>query len=260
MSEGKRAASSQAAVRERYGRIARGEEACACTPSDCCSADHADLVQGLGCGTPALAARLQPGESVLDLGSGGGHDCLAAARRVGPSGRVVGIDMTPDMLERPRANARVAGFDHVAFRQGEIERLAFDDRSFDVVISNCVINLSTRKERAFAEAWRVLRPGGRLVFADTVATTARHEQGQTDLRRYTDCISGAVTVAEVERLLGAAGFAGISIRADTLASRAAPVAPALIEAHRPAVAASRWVNRGPCAQRMRPGGRSTVGP
>ncbi|MCX6070022.1 MAG: arsenite methyltransferase, partial [Chloroflexi bacterium] len=168
----------RAAVRDHYGEVAR--EGCGCGPSSCCGGEAAGSTQssrlgysaeeiasvpsgadlGLGCGNPQAIASLRPGEVVLDLGSGAGFDCLLAARQVGPAGKVIGVDMTPDMLARARANAEKAGVSNVEFRLGEIEHLPVADATIDVVISNCVITLSPEKPGVLCEAFRVLRPGG----------------------------------------------------------------------------------------------------
>ncbi|MEM2870675.1 MAG: arsenite methyltransferase [Thermoplasmata archaeon] len=212
------------AVRERYGRIARrGGSCCAAPGSSCCgppglssaalgySDDElrslpsgADM--GLGCGTPVAHASLRRGETVLDLGSGAGIDCFLAARRVGPKGRVIGVDMTPGMVARARAAARRGGYTNVEFKLGELERLPVPDSSVDAVISNCVINLVPDKARVFREAFRVLRPGGRLVVSDIVLRGELPECVRRSVRAHTSCIAGAVPEDEYLRLIRSAGF------------------------------------------------------
>jgi ubiquinone/menaquinone biosynthesis C-methylase UbiE len=169
----------------------------------------ADL--GLGCGNPQAIAELKPGEVVLDLGSGGGFDCFLAARQVGPGGRVIGVDMTPEMLERARRNAEAGGYGNVEFRLGEIEHLPLADASVDVVISNCVINLSTDKPAVFREAHRVLRAGGRLAVSDVVATAELPQEILRDPQLYAACAAGAATIPDLERIMAQAGFLDIDI-------------------------------------------------
>jgi SAM-dependent methyltransferase len=169
----------------------------------------ADL--GLGCGNPAAIAALKAGEVVLDLGSGAGLDCFLAASAVGPRGRVIGVDMTPEMVAKARHNAAKGGYDNVEFRLGEIEALPLDRDAVDVIISNCVINLSPDKARVFAEAFRVLKPGGRLAVSDIVAASVLPADARGDLALHTGCIAGAIPAAEVEALLRGAGFTGVSV-------------------------------------------------
>lgn len=164
-----------------------------------------------GCGNPGALAGLQPGETVLDLGSGGGLDCFLAARRVGPHGRVVGVDMTPEMIERARAGARSGGYDNVEFRLGEIEHLPVADASVDVIISNCVINLSPDKAAVFAEAFRVLRPGGRLIVSDVVRTAAMPEEVCADQSLWCECVSGAEQAGTLEQMLRQVGFVDVLV-------------------------------------------------
>lgn len=172
-----------------------------CTRSASCS-PHS----GLGCGSPVTFAGLSPGERVLDLGSGAGFDCLAAGVEVGSTGRVVGVDMTPEMVRLACRHAADAGIPNVHFVQAEIERLPFPDAIFDVVISNCVINLSSGKEQALAEACRVLKPNGRLAIADIVALAPLDLETMRNLTLYTGCIAGAIRLDFLPRILRSAGF------------------------------------------------------
>lgn len=167
---------------------------------------------GLGCGNPRAIASLQAGEVVLDLGSGGGFDAFLAAREVGASGHVIGVDMTPDMVSKARANAKQGQFANVEFRLGEIEHLPVADATVDVIISNCVINLSPDKAAVFKDAYRVLKPGGRLAISDVVASTALPESIRTDPMMHAACVAGAATVDELQSTLAAAGFKEINIQ------------------------------------------------
>ena len=226
----------RAAVRSSYARVAEkgGKNGC-CAPaaetSSCCtpaptaetksarvgySTEEMKAVPeganlGLGCGNPQAIAALKPGEVVLDLGAGAGFDAFLAARQVGPAGRVIGVDMTHEMLAKARANARKAGFANVEFRLGEIENLPVADTSVDVVISNCVINLSPDKGRVFAEAFRVLKPGGRIAISDVVRTAEFPADIAEDADLRCGCVSGAASVGEVEGWLRAARFDKISV-------------------------------------------------
>ncbi|MEP6604242.1 MAG: arsenite methyltransferase [Spartobacteria bacterium] len=210
-------------VRRRYGATASGESSCA---DDCCTAtesselgysaeDAASAPEaanlGLGCGNPVAIASLQLGQTVLDLGSGAGFDCFLAARAVGANGKVIGVDMTHEMLAKARENARKNGFVNVEFRLGEIEALPVADASVDVIISNCVINLSPEKSRVFAEAFRVLKPGGRVAVADIVATATLPDEVKGDWSAYTGCMAGASQIDDLEAMLRAAGFEKIEI-------------------------------------------------
>jgi SAM-dependent methyltransferase len=166
---------------------------------------------GLGCGNPQAMAALKPGETVLDLGAGGGFDCFLAAKQVGESGRVIGVDMTPDMVSLARENAEKGGFENVEFRLGEIERPPVADASVDVIISNCVINLSPDKTRVFKEAYRVLKPGGRLAISDIVATAPMPGSMQKDLELISGCVAGAESVDRHEEMLREIGFENVRI-------------------------------------------------
>jgi len=215
-------------VREAYGAIAVSSASGGCAPS-CCGPsvdalsraigytdadvalvpDGANL--GLGCGNPQAIAALQPGETVLDLGSGAGFDCFLAARQVGEGGQVIGVDMTPDMLSKARANAAKGGYGNVEFRLGEIEHLPVADACIDAILSNCVINLSPDKPQVFREAFRVLRPGGRLALSDMVALAPLPEALRDDPALYTGCIAGAPGIDELRAWLSAAGFTEVRI-------------------------------------------------
>ncbi len=214
-------------VREKYGEIAKGSSTCGCGPSCCGGPDAAtsrkigeyigydadDLAAipeganlGLGCGNPLAHADVKAGEAVLDLGSGAGMDAFLAAREVGPSGRVIGVDMTPDMVDKARENARKAGVANVDFRLGEIERLPVADASVDLIISNCVINLSTDKPAVFAEAFRVLKPGGRLVVSDLVLKRPLSDDVRQSVEAYVGCVAGAALQTEYLAMMREAGF------------------------------------------------------
>ena len=166
---------------------------------------------GLGCGNPNAIASLKPGETVLDLGSGAGFDCFLASREVGATGLVIGVDMTPEMLRKARANADKDGFANVEFRLGEIEHLPAGDETVDVIISNCVINLSPEKEKVYQEACRVLKPGGRLAVSDIVSNSPLPEAIRRNPENYCGCIAGAATMEEIRSMLADAGFTDIKI-------------------------------------------------
>jgi SAM-dependent methyltransferase len=167
---------------------------------------------GLGCGNPKAIAALQPGETVVDLGAGGGFDCFLAAREVGSGGHVIGVDMTPDMLSKARANAERGQYDNVEFRLGEIEHLPIADATVDVIISNCVINLSPNKLQVFRDAMRVLKPGGRLAVSDVVATTGLPESMRNDELLVAGCMGNASLIDDLEQMMRDAGFEDIRIR------------------------------------------------
>jgi arsenite methyltransferase len=166
---------------------------------------------GLGCGNPIAIAALKKGETVLDLGSGGGFDCFLARRQVGETGSVIGVDMTPDMIKLARKNAHKSGYTNVEFRLGEIEHLPVADSTVDVIISNCVINLSLEKDKVFKEAYRVLKTGGRLSISDVVATAELPEQIRQDLTMMTGCIAGAEYVENIKAMMEDSGFKDIEL-------------------------------------------------
>ena len=167
---------------------------------------------GLGCGNPQAIASLKPGETVLDLGSGAGFDSFLAARAVGDDGKAIGVDMTPEMVRKARANAGKVDLRNVEFRLGEIENLPVENESVDVIISNCVINLSPEKPKVFREAFRVLKPGGRLAISDIVATAELPAEVRADLQLYSGCVGGAAPVGELKEMLKRAGFSNITIK------------------------------------------------
>jgi len=166
---------------------------------------------GLGCGNPRAIASIKPGETILDLGSGGGFDCFLAATETGANGQVIGIDMTPAMISKARNNAVKGQYNQVEFRLGEIEHMPVANDTADVIISNCVINLSPDKKQVFSEAFRVLKPGGRLAISDVVASTELPEEMKQDQALYSGCIAGASLVAELQSILEECGFEKISI-------------------------------------------------
>ncbi|MBZ0300204.1 MAG: arsenite methyltransferase [Anaerolineae bacterium] len=211
-------------VRERYGKIASGQETSCCGSSDCGCKEvnlyETGLVDGLpaevtnlslGCGDPVSIASLKPGETVLDLGSGGGIDCFLAARQVGASGHVIGVDMTPEMLEKANANKTRLGMSQVEFRQGQIEALPVDDASVDVILSNCVINLAPDKRPVFQEAFRVLKPGGRISVSDIVTEGDFSEDLRADAAKWAECVTGAIDVETYTGMIREAGFIDIQV-------------------------------------------------
>jgi arsenite methyltransferase len=221
------------AVREGYAQVAKGAGSCCGPASSCCGAPTAEDVSrrvgysdeemaaapaganlGLGCGNPVALASLKEGEAVLDLGSGAGFDCFLAAKKVGGKGRVIGVDMTPEMLEKARENARKAGVANVEFRLGEIENLPVADNSVDAVISNCVINLAPDKERVFAEAFRALKPGGRLMVSDLVLTAPLPKAVQESIAAYVGCLAGASLKADYLRAIKQAGFENVNVASE----------------------------------------------
>jgi SAM-dependent methyltransferase len=223
-------------VRADYAQVARASDAgdCCGAESSCCGVSdevqinallsqrlgysQADLDavpigadMGLGCGNPRAIASLRPGEVVIDLGSGGGFDCFLAAAEVGQGGRVIGIDMTPDMLSKARRNADIGHYDNVEFRLGEIEHLPVADNTADVIISNCVVNLSPDKPQVFREAYRALKPGGRLAISDVVASNELPPEMRDDPVLHSACVAGASLIDALEAMLRAAGFEAIRI-------------------------------------------------
>jgi len=223
----------RANVRENYGKVAlklnSTQASSCCNPNDNQNISIEEISQkmgytkeelasipdganmGLSCGNPQAIANLKHGEIVVDLGSGGGFDCFLAAPKVGREGQVIGIDMTPEMISKARRNAEKPGLENVEFRLGEIEHMPVADHTADIIISNCVINLSPNKQQVFKEAFRILKTGGRLAISDVVLTAALPESYLTDMNLYSGCISGAISIEEYEALLKDVGFTNISI-------------------------------------------------
>ncbi len=214
------------AVREGYGKIAEKRSSCCAPATSCCgiqdsvqdiskkigySEEELNIVPeganlGLGCGNPVALASLKPGETVLDLGSGAGFDCFLAANRVGKAGKVIGVDMTAEMIDKARENARKGNYENVEFRLGEIENLPVADNHADIIVSNCVINLSPDKRRVFQEAFRVLKPGGRLMVSDIVLLKELPEVIKNSVAAYIGCLAGAVSKKEYLGAIQEAGF------------------------------------------------------
>jgi ubiquinone/menaquinone biosynthesis C-methylase UbiE len=220
-------------VRDRYAKAATGE--CGCGTSGCCGVDPAAVEQiaiqigysegdlqaipeganlGLGCGNPLEYADVKPGETVLDLGSGAGFDVFLAARAVGESGHVIGVDMTDEMLAKAKQNAATAKIRNVEFRKGQIEALPVDDESIDLVISNCVVNLSPEKDKVFADVHRVLKPGGRMLVSDLVLKHELSEELANSVEAYVGCVAGASLKDDYLRLMREAGFSDVEVVAE----------------------------------------------
>ena len=212
-------------VREHYAKVAQGETGCCDSDNSCCGVSEQigyskedleslpkEAEMGLGCGNPISFAGLKLGEVVLDLGSGGGVDCFLASKIVGPTGKVIGVDMTSEMISKARKNASSGDYHNVEFRLGEIEHLPAGDNTVDAVISNCVINLSPSKLQVYKEAHRVLRPGGRLAVADMVALRPLPDDLKNDVAAYTGCLAGAELISQLEAWLSDAGFERIEIK------------------------------------------------
>jgi arsenite methyltransferase len=242
----------KAAVREYYARRVSSGSCCEATAdaTSCCGpapagvecgtlestalgARNTEEIPSYGCGTPFEAHLFRHGDVIVDLGSGPGRDAFVAARAVGPAGRVIGVDMTTEMIERARGTASRAGVGNVEFRLGDIEALPVADKSADVVISNCVLTLVPDKGRALAEAFRILRPGGRLIVNDIVATTTLPDALRADLQLWSQCVSGAVIESEYRRLLVAVGFVDIAVVPNGEGIGALPTFSARVTARRP---------------------------
>jgi len=219
---------TQKIVREAYSKIAQKQKGCGCGT---CGPDAEEFAKSIGyseaelkaipdeanlalsCGNPTALASLKKGESVLDLGSGAGFDCFLAATKVGQNGKVIGVDMTPEMIEKARDNAKKDGAKNVEFRLGEIENLPVADNTVDVVISNCVINLSADKPRVFGEIYRVLKPGGRIAISDIALKKELPRKIQENIDAYIGCIGGAILIDKYERMIKASGFENVKITA-----------------------------------------------
>lgn len=217
-------------VRERYARVAVEGTSCCSTQNSCCGGGSVQEISqllgysqeelsqvpeganlGLGCGNPVALAALQEGQTVMDLGSGAGFDCFLAARKVGAKGKVIGVDMTPEMVQKARENAKAGGFENVEFRLGEIEHLPAPDNSVDVIISNCVINLAPDKAQVFREAFRVLKPGGKLLVSDIVLEGELPEAIRNSVAAYIGCVAGAMQKEDYLKAMEKAGFQDVRV-------------------------------------------------
>ncbi len=219
------------AVRKGYARVAKKDSSC-CETTD--SARQKSQEMGyteqeiksapegtnlsLGCGNPVAIASLKQGETVLDLGSGAGFDCFLAANKVGKNGKVIGVDMTPEMVEKARENAEKGNYENVEFRLGEIEYLPATDNSVDVVISNCVINLSLEKEKVLKEAYRVLKPGGRIAISDLALLKELPEKIRNSTKAYVGCVAGAIPIEKYKNVVKAAGFKDVRVSKNNVSS------------------------------------------
>jgi arsenite methyltransferase len=222
-------------IREGYAKIARENSSCCAETACCCTDTRVTTISkgigyseeeinsvpegsnmGLGCGNPTALASLREGETVLDLGSGGGFDCFLAAEKVGPAGLVIGVDMTPEMLEKARENAEKENLGNVEFRLGEIENLPVADNSVDIIISNCVINLSSDKERVFEEAFRVLKPKGRITVSDIVLKKELPASIKKSISAHVGCLAGAMLKAEYIEVIKKTGFKNVKIEQETV--------------------------------------------
>ncbi len=227
-------------VKEHYGKVAVNATGCCGNGSLPCCGSGDSLTQiserigyrpdeisnlpegavlGLGCGNPLGLARIKEGDTILDLGSGGGIDCFLASRKVGPRGKVIGIDMTPEMVARARRNADSGNYQNVEFRLGDIEALPVESNSVNLIISNCVINLSPNKKKVYAEAFRVMKPGGELSISDIVAYKPLSDEWRQNLEAFSACVSGAALIDELLEILRACGFVDVKITPDPESSR-----------------------------------------
>jgi ubiquinone/menaquinone biosynthesis C-methylase UbiE len=218
-------------IRESYGKIAKNQSSCCAPVQSCCNKDTATDISkklgyadaeletlpeganlGLGCGNPVALASLKEGETMLDLGSGAGVDCFIAAKKVGKLGKVIGVDMTPEMIDKARENAKKGNFQNVEFRLGEIENLPVADNTADIIISNCVINLVPDKTKVFKEVFRTLKPGGRMMISDIVLTKVLPEPIKNSVSAYVGCLSGAILKDEYLKIIKDVGFGEIKIK------------------------------------------------